>query len=87
MGIVSSAKPVQKNLHKPTILFQSPMGIVSSAKLGPELSYQTYEVVSIPDGDSFLREGHPRRTACLIRCRVSIPDGDSFLREDSVLCT
>ena len=39
-------------------------------------------MVSIPDGDSFLREGRDNetRTGCVT---VSIPDGDSFLREAS----
>ena len=36
--------------------------------------------VSIPDGDSFLREVN-RAGKCGLKRRVSIPDGDSFLRE------
>ena len=56
------------------------MGIVSSAKLQAVLLRSMTIVVSIPDGDSFLREEihfrifHPSSA-------VSIPDGDSFLRE------
>ena len=36
--------------------------------------------VSIPDGDSFLREGK-YCTSLKTEVGVSIPDGDSFLRE------
>ena len=37
--------------------------------------------VSIPDGDSFLREASPNRIGQATMQCVSIPDGDSFLRE------
>ena len=57
MGIVSSAKT--RGLWvgvKPIMKFQSPMGIVSSAKRRNSLMYLIQAAVSIPDGDSFLRE-------------------------------
>ena len=56
------------------------MGIVSSAKSNSGVAIYPIRIVSIPDGDSFLREG--ATSLCLLRLStVSIPDGDSFLRE------
>ena len=57
MGIVSSAKLDRydaADLYDKE--FQSPMGIVSSAKLIPQINIVVAVPVSIPDGDSFLRE-------------------------------
>ena len=56
MGIVSSAK--RKGVYRKGVVseFQSPMGIVSSAKNLRLLQLETSKEVSIPDGDSFLRE-------------------------------
>ena len=56
MGIVSSAK--LNALHTSSFLdwFQSPMGIVSSAKHQSQKVKKVAGKVSIPDGDSFLRE-------------------------------
>ena len=57
MGIVSSAKYGITWIAKSTLpTFQSPMGIVSSAKLIAYASLAGAGQVSIPDGDSFLRE-------------------------------
>ena len=56
------------------------MGIVSSAKRILAYCTAARDCVSIPDGDSFLREERlPQGT--LASSPVSIPDGDSFLRE------
>ena len=62
------------------VLFQSPMGIVSSAKKIKVREGLGDAKVSIPDGDSFLREAGFTPDIVTYR-RVSIPDGDSFLRE------
>ena len=56
------------------------MGIVSSAKYMACGYKKSIQMVSIPDGDSFLREG-VANLARLVILNVSIPDGDSFLRE------
>ena len=56
------------------------MGIVSSAKLDALSDYENKEDVSIPDGDSFLREAGTYLFLANHHT-VSIPDGDSFLRE------
>ena len=61
--------------------FQSPMGIVSSAKHNSACGNPRAVRVSIPDGDSFLREGGLFMCHQAKMTRVSIPDGDSFLRE------
>ena len=63
-------------------MFQSPMGIVSSAKTDFLQRTKPLAHVSIPDGDSFLREAANAGEVGAI-VRVSIPDGDSFLREVS----
>ena len=57
MGIVSAAKrmPVRPGWGG-NCLFQSPMGIVSAAKPLMVDSQAALFNVSIPDGDSFLRE-------------------------------
>ena len=56
------------------------MGIVSSAKRPNLTIAHSDSIVSIPDGDSFLRED--KLGIDYDDCReVSIPDGDSFLRE------
>ena len=57
------------------------MGIVSSAKDAKSSPLVLTLTVSIPDGDSFLREASFQAVKELLDC-VSIPDGDSFLRED-----
>ena len=49
--------------------FQSPMGIVSSAKTDISIFLSFNHVVSIPDGDSFLREVS---ADCMIRSRPSM---------------
>ena len=56
MGIVSSAKKSCSATSAGWSGFQSPMGIVSSAKEFRRGRASLYESVSIPDGDSFLRE-------------------------------
>ena len=63
MGIVSSAKERFCQECWEARKFQSPMGIVSSAKLAAGTRREAYVYVSIPDGDSFLREGLARYTA------------------------
>ena len=80
MGIVSSAKPNVVLIDPGSVWFQSPMGIVSSAKMHTAQRQFPWPLVSIPDGDSFLREAP--MIACIAQdIIVSIPDGDSFLRE------
>ena len=80
MGIVSSAKVLEHALQQSYSRFQSPMGIVSSAKFRMIDANCGSMPVSIPDGDSFLREAVIRHCHnCMFF--VSIPDGDSFLRE------
>ena len=56
------------------------MGIVSSAKDLSRVDLEIYALVSIPDGDSFLREAFSPNNIRQENA-VSIPDGDSFLRE------
>ena len=56
MGIVSSAKYETWYNGALATGFQSPMGIVSSAKRMILESIIIVDIVSIPDGDSFLRE-------------------------------
>ena len=56
------------------------MGIVSSAKSPVVGDGYVLGKVSIPDGDSFLREEVDSQVYDLY-IDVSIPDGDSFLRE------
>ena len=56
------------------------MGIVSSAKPVLPVRVGFNNAVSIPDGDSFLREVMIKKRIS-ISYTVSIPDGDSFLRE------
>ena len=56
MGIVSSAKSLLQDIKNDNDEFQSPMGIVSSAKKMLHKCSFISLVVSIPDGDSFLRE-------------------------------
>ena len=57
MGIVSSAKlRLSSKGYRRLPKFQSPMGIVSSAKVLAVSSGVLLAIVSIPDGDSFLRE-------------------------------
>ena len=58
------------------------MGIVSSAKKAESARGALTVIVSIPDGDSFLREAHVEAAEEIPSQTVSIPDGDSFLRED-----
>ena len=60
MGIVSSAKFRSSNGTSESIMFQSPMGIVSSAKREAYSLNIAHRKVSIPDGDSFLREAQLR---------------------------
>ena len=81
MGIVSSAKSIIVIRGSRISGFQSPLGIVSSAKQKEATIIQPVNKVSIPDGDSFLREDDAGRISCSERMIVSIPDGDSFLRE------
>ena len=57
------------------------MGIVSSAKFDQMQRRIWAKLVSIPDGDSFLREVWLPAQRIPVH-EVSIPDGDSFLRED-----
>ena len=80
MGIVSSAKYATRLLPVRLRRFQSPMGIVSSAKIVAGVVPNAKQSVSIPDGDSFLREESSTLRSS-IWLAVSIPDGDSFLRE------
>ena len=80
MGIVSSAKYGKALIAAKSVPFQSPMGIVSSAKKTYDRS-RNFLKVSIPDGDSFLREVGLDLQELAFEALVSIPDGDSFLRE------
>ena len=80
MGIVSSAKFTKKYDATSEDEFQSPMGIVSSAKSSRKARSFIIAKVSIPDGDSFLREAECNVLE-MHYTEVSIPDGDSFLRE------
>ena len=65
MGIVSSAKKAHAGNACDATVFQSPMGIVSSAKELWRGSHLIATGVSIPDGDSFLREVMMR--SCALR--------------------
>ena len=56
MGIVSAAKYLLGKFILLSDRFQSPMGIVSAAKLFRAGKNVAVNGVSIPDGDSFRRE-------------------------------
>ena len=75
MGIVSSAKFGLLRAVNLARKFQSPMGIVSSAKASRNRFHAIHDDVSIPDGDSFLREVRFTRSRWIIIQRFQSPMG------------